>query len=316
MSDPADRDPQVLLVTGASSGIGEAVAMRAAARRDHLVLLARGPAALARVALACKDAGAASVTTIPTDIGDDEAVGAAVAQAIAEHGRLDTVVNSAGVVAYGRLEDVPAEVFDRVLQTNLHGSVNLARHVLPVLREQGRGNLVLLGSVIGHVAVPDMSAYVLSKWGVRALARQLQLENRDLADVRISYVAPGGVDTPIYLQAASYVGVPGRPPMPVASPEKVARRVLAVADGSARDGQVNLSNHVIRFGFAALPAVYDVLVAPLFKVAAQDQTIEVPPHTGNVLEPHEDLNRLRGDQGNAVVGIVRNLGALARRRAG
>jgi len=313
MVSSTERDHEVVLITGGSSGIGEAVALQAAARGDHVVLVARGATALARVAVACKDAGATSVTTIPADVGDDAAVSAAVTQVLGEHGRLDVVVSSAGVVAYGRLEEVPADVFDRVLQTNLHGSVNLARHVLPVLREQGRGSLVLVGSIIGHVAVPDMSAYVLSKWGVRALARQLQVENRDVADVRIAYVAPGGVDTPIYLQAASYVGVSGRPPMPVSSPEKVARRVLAVADGSAHDGQVNLSNHVIRFGFAALPAVYDRLVAPLFKVAAQDQTKEVPPNPGNVLEPREELNALRGDQGSAVVGIVRNIGALLRR---
>lgn len=313
MSTPEDHDPQVVVVTGASSGIGEAVAVLASSRGDHLVLLARGPSALSRVAVECKDAGAASVTTIPTDVGDDAAVAAAVARVLAEHGRIDAVSSSAGVVAYGRVEDVPAEVFDRVLQTNLHGSVNLARHVVPVLRDQGRGSLVLLGSVIGHVAVPDMSAYVLSKWGVRALARQLQVENRDLRDVRIGYVAPGGVDTPIYLQAASYVGVPGRPPMPVASPEKVARHVLGVADGTARDGQTHLTNHVIRFGFTTLPAVYDVLVAPLFRVAAQDRTTEVPPNPGNVLEPREELNRLRGEQGNALVGIGRNIAALLRR---
>jgi NAD(P)-dependent dehydrogenase (short-subunit alcohol dehydrogenase family) len=311
---PEHRDPQVVLITGASSGIGEATALLAAERGDHLVLLARGVTALSRVAVACKDAGASSVTTLSADVGDDEAVAAAVESVLAEHGRLDVVVSSAGVVAYGRLEEVPAEVFDRVLQTNLHGMVNLARHVVPVLRDQGRGSLVLVGSVIGHIAVPEMSSYVLSKWGIRALARQLRLENRDLSDVRIGYVAPGGVDTPIYLQAATYAGVAGRPPMPVASPEKVARRVLGVADGSAPDGQVNISNHLIRLGFTALPAVYDALVAPLFKLAAQDQTTQVPPTTGNVLEPREDRNALRGDQGNALVGVVRNVGALWIRR--
>lgn len=91
--------------------------------------------------------------------------------------------SDAGVVAYGRLEDVPVEVFDGVLETNLHGSVNLARHVLPV------GSLVLVGSLIGHLAVPDMSAYVLSKWGVRALVRQLRVDNRDCPGIRVGFSA-------------------------------------------------------------------------------------------------------------------------------
>jgi len=179
-----DRPPRVVLVTGASSGIGEAAAHRVARRGDHLVLLARGRDALERVARDCDDLGAASSTVLAADISKDDEVGAAVAATIARHGWIDTVVGSAGVVAYGRVEDVPAEVFDQVVSTNLLGSVNLARHVLPVLRRQGGGSLVMVGSVIGHIAVPDMAAYVISKWGVRALVRQLQVDNRDSPGVR------------------------------------------------------------------------------------------------------------------------------------
>lgn len=139
-------------------------------------------------------------------------------------------MNAAGVVAYGRTEDVPADVFEGVLRTNVVGSVNLARHVVPVLREQRYGTLVLVGSVIGHIGVPGMSPYVLSEWASRTLARQLPLENRDLSDVHVIYVAPGGVDTPIYAQGGNYSGFVGRPPPPVASPERVARRIWRLLD--------------------------------------------------------------------------------------
>ena len=106
---------------------------------------------------------------------------------------------------------MPVDVFDGVLRTNLLGAANLARHVLPVLRAQGRGHLVLVGSVLGHIAAPGMTAYIVSKWGVRALARQLVLENRDLAHVHVSCVSPGGVDTPIYEHGRQLPG-PARPP--------------------------------------------------------------------------------------------------------
>ena len=86
------------------------------------------------------------------------------------------------------------------------------------MRTQGAGSIVVVGSVIGHVAVPDMAAYVISKWGVRALVRQLQVDNRDRPGIRIEYVAPGGVDTPIYRQAATYGDAAGRPPFPVTTP--------------------------------------------------------------------------------------------------
>jgi len=198
---------RVVLVTGASSGIGRAVAERAAARGDALVLVARDLDALDAVAEECRVRGAADVRVEAVDVRDDDAVARVVADAVDQHGRLDAVVHSAGVVAYGRMEEVPVEVFDGVLRTNLFGAANLARHVLPVLRAQRGGHLVLVGSVLGDIAAPLMTAYVVSKWAIRSLGRQLALENRDLPGVRISVVSPGGVDTPIYESAANYVGL-------------------------------------------------------------------------------------------------------------
>jgi len=218
------------------------------------------------------------------------------------------VVHSAGVVAYGRLEDVPPEVFDGVLRTNLLGSANLARHVLPVLRAQRGGHLVLLGSVLGDIATPYMTAYAVSKWGIRALGRQLAIENRDLPGVHVSVVSPGGVDTPIYESAANYVGVPGRPPPPVSTPERVATVVLRVLDRPWNRRQVGLANGLMRTGFTLFPMVYDALVGPLFAIAALDRTRTVAPHPGSVLTPAR--HALRGGVPNAAVAVMKNLAAI------
>jgi NAD(P)-dependent dehydrogenase (short-subunit alcohol dehydrogenase family) len=303
-----------VLITGASSGIGRATALRAARAGDHLVLAARDESALMSARAACLADGAASALVTPLDLGDDDAVSQCVKEALEVTGQLDVVLNAAGVVAYGRTEEVPAEVFEGVLRTNVLGSVNLARHALPVLRRQEHGTFVLVGSVIGHIGVPGMSPYVLSKWAVRALARQLQLENRDRSDVRIVYVAPGGVDTPIYRQAANYSGFVGRPPPPVASPDRVARRILQLVDHPKPRAQVGLANDLIRFGFTATPLVYDALVGPLVAVAAKDRTAPVAPGWGNVLSSTPAGNGLHGDQGSALVGIARNVGTLVRSR--
>lgn len=308
--------PQVVLVTGASSGIGEAAAYAAARRGDHVVLVARGRRALSRVAGECDRLGAATTLVAPADVSDDDEVRVAVSAAVEEHGRLDVVVSCAGVVAYGDLTRVPVDVFDQVIATNLTGAVNLARHVLPVLRSQDSGSLVLVGSVIGHIAVPDMAAYVVSKWGVRGLVRQLRVDNRDHPGVHIGYVAPGGVDTPIYEQAATYGDAVGRPPFPVASPERIAARVLAVADRTHRGGQFGLANDVIRLGFTTLPWVYDRVVGPLFRVAAQDLVTPVVRGPGNVLATRQEHNRLRGSHGNALLGVGANVAELVRRRRG
>jgi short-subunit dehydrogenase len=303
-----------VVVTGASSGIGRAVAVQTARGGGHVVLVGRHRTSLEEVARACEEAGSASTTVEALDVGSDDAVAGLVMRVQDQRGRLDAVVHVAGVVAYGRVQDVPVEVFDGVLRTNLLGSANIARHVVPALRRQGHGHLVLTGSVLGHLAVPGMTAYVVSKWGVRSLARQLQLENRDLPDVHVSYLAPGGVDTPIYRTAANYLGFRGRPPAPVTSPEHVARVIGRLLVRPRKRVQVGLANGVMRAGFSLLPGVYDALVGPLFGVAAVDRTTPVSPGPGNVLAPDDDQHVLRGDQGSAVAAVGRNVRALISQR--
>ena len=310
--------PRVLVVTGASSGIGRAVAVRGSHDGEHVVLVARDQSALDEAATECVEAGAASVVTLAADVGDDAAVARVVDRTLAQHSRIDVVVNAAGVVAYGRTEDVPVEVFDRVIRTNLLGAVNVARHVLPVLRQQGRGSLLFVGSVLGHVAVPTMSPYVVSKWGVRALARQLMIENRDLPEVRIRYAAPGGVDTPIYEQAANYVGFAGRPPPPASSPVRAAGQVLRRVGRFPLPSQLSLLNHGMVLGFEMVPRVYDALVTTLFPLGALDLETPVEPGPGNVLVSGPGGHHTTGAHDNllaGVVGVARNIVVQARRTA-
>ena len=311
----AEQAARVVVVTGASSGIGLATALAAAERGDHVVLLARGAEALADAAARCRAAGAASALDLPTDVGDDAAVRRAFGLVISRHGQVDAVVHSAGLVAYGRLEDVPAAIFDEVVRTNLLGSVNVARAVLPGMRERNAGNLVLIGSLIGYIAPPYMSAYAVSKWGVRGLARLLQVENVDRDGVHVSHLAPGGIDTPIYLQAANYLGWVGRPPPPVVKPERVARAALRLLDHPRPRIQVGPANLLTIWGFNLFPGVFDRIVTPLFEIAAIDvrrAAVDVP---GNVPGSVPEGNRLHGGQGSPVASIAAGLRArLGRRR--
>ncbi len=315
--EPVGRSsgPRVLVVTGASSGIGRAVALEAAAAGEHLVLAARSDESLEEVGRACTERGALSTLVVPTDVGEDDEVAALVERTLARHGRIDAVVNSAGVVAYGQAEDVPREVFDGVLRTNVTGSVNVARHVLPVLRRQGRGTLVLVGSVLGSLAAPTMTPYVVSKWAVRGLARQLQLENRDVPGVHVCHVMPGGVDTPIYDQGANYAGVAGQPP-PSVTPEHVARRLLRRIDAPPPELQVGIGNDVMRFGFTFFPRVYDALVGPVFGLVGRDSTLPRPTGEGNVLAPNPGGNAVRGGYDNVAQRVTRQVWSRARSLAG
>lgn len=291
--------PRVVLVTGASSGIGRAAVHRLAERGDHLVLAARGATTLRATERECRAAGAASVRAVVVDVGEGAAVQDLVDSVVSEHGHLDAVIQSAGVAAYGRFEDVPADVFERVIRTNVFGSANVARSALPVMRRQRRGTVVLIGSVLGQVAVPYMSPYVVSKWALAGLAREISLENRDLRDVHLCILSPGGVDTPIYRLSANYLGRPGRPPAPVDSAEKVARAAVRLVDRPRDRKGVGLGNPVMRLGFTLAPRAFDAIVGPLFSAAALARE-HIAPTQGNVHAPNEALEEVHGHQGQGL----------------
>jgi NAD(P)-dependent dehydrogenase (short-subunit alcohol dehydrogenase family) len=274
--------PQTVLITGASSGIGRATARLFAQRGAELVLLARGREALEETAAEVRAQGAADVVVCPADVLDEDALRTAVDGAVTRFGGLDVVVHSAQVVAYGKIEEVPKEVYERVVDTALHGTANLARVVLPVFRRQEAGHLVIVSSLLASVATPLMGSYIAAKWGQLGLIRVLQQETRDAPGVHVSAVAPGGVNTPIYSQAGSYIGLKGRPPIPIYSPERVARSVVARLDRPRRLVQSGFANPVVILGFRLFPAVYDALVGPLLRVFALADDQRTPPTEGNV----------------------------------
>jgi NAD(P)-dependent dehydrogenase (short-subunit alcohol dehydrogenase family) len=291
MSDSAT--PQTALVTGASSGIGRASAIELAGRGARLVLVARGREALEEAAEEARAAGAGDVVVCPADVLDEGAIQRAVATAVDRFGRLDAVVHAAQVMAYGTIEEVPRKVFETVVETAVHGTAVVARAVLPVFRQQGEGQLVVVNSLLGQVATPLLGSYVAAKWGQLGLVRVLQQETRDVPGISISILQPGGVDTPIYVQAASWTGSTGRPPPPVYSPERLGRRVVALLDRPRRQVQAGIFNPLITAAFRLVPGVFDVLVGPMIQRLAIAND-DVPPTDGNVFASQQEGNATEG----------------------
>lgn len=279
--------PQTVVVTGASSGIGRATALAYAARGAHVTLLARSHDLLEDAAADCRRVGAASATVAVADVLDAEAVDVALATARSATGRLDVVVHAAMVMAYGRIEDLPMDVLDRVIDTATHGTTRVARAALGIFREQQRGSLVIVTSLLSSVTVPGIGAYTTGKWAQAGLARTLQLETRDAPDIVVSTVAPGGVDTPIYWRAANVEGPVGAPPPPVYSPERVADAVLRAADTRRKRMSVGFLNQFVVFGFRFVTPLYDALVGPLYEKLAHGDGL-VAPTDGNVLLASEE----------------------------
>jgi len=285
----------VVVVTGASSGIGRATVHVLARRGYRLVLAARSEENLEKVRAECEELGAEAVV-VPTDVSDGDSVDALFRTAVSRFGTVDGVVHSAAVLAYGRFVDIPARVFDQVLSTNVQGTANVARAALGVFEEQAGGRLVVVGSVIGQIAVPLMSTYVTSKWAMAGLVRTLQIEARRLPGVDVTLVSPGGVNTPIYQLAGNYAGFASRPPPPVDPPEKVARAVVRGLDRPRRSISVGPANPMMVFGFRSLPGVYDRIVTPMMERAGLSRE-PVHPSPGNVFEPGAGLEGVHGQWG-------------------
>jgi NAD(P)-dependent dehydrogenase (short-subunit alcohol dehydrogenase family) len=277
-------DKRVVIMLGASSGIGRACARAFAAQGARVVLAARGSERLTQARRECDDDGATAALALTADVLEQDQLQHVVDRAVAAFGRIDVVVHSANVMAYGTIEQVPPRVFERVVDTAILGTANVARSILPTFREQGRGTLVIVTSLLASVPVPSMGAYIAGKWGQLALARVLQLEVRNEPDVHVCTVAPGSVDTPIFRHAANFAGHVGRPPPPVVSAQKVAQAVLRTADRPVKRRSVGPANGIVVLGYRMLPRLYDRLVGPLARIAvfARDT---LPPTEGNVFVP-------------------------------
>ncbi|MET8201868.1 SDR family NAD(P)-dependent oxidoreductase [Micromonospora taraxaci] len=307
---------RVVVVVGATSGIGRATARAFAERGDRLVLAARATTTLAEVRAEC---AAVDVLTVPTDVTEPGALDALMDAALERFGRVDVWVHTAAVMAYGRFDELPGRVFDQVVRTDLLGTAESVRVALRHFRAADAGTVVVTGSVLGHITAPYMSAYVASKWGLQGLLRTVQQELRDNPRIRLSLVNPGSVDTPVYQQAANYLGRIGRPPPPVASPQRVARAIAHCVDRPRREVSVGRLNVLLRAGFTVLPGVYDVLVGPLMGAAGLSGR-PVAAHDGSVFAPNAAGEAVRGGHLPDLRQLARHVpgpvGAVLRRRFG
>lgn len=226
----------VVVITGASSGIGKATALAFAKEGASLALAARRKSALDETVSACEALGAPA-TAVEVDVTDAEAVDGLADAAIRRFGRIDVWVNNAGVTMFSPFLETPLEDLRRVVEVNVFGYVNGARAALPWMRDQGSGVLVNVGSVVGDTPQPYASAYGMSKAAVRSLSRSLRAELRleGLPGVRVCTVMPATVDTPIYSETANRTGREVRPMPPVSTPGRVARAIVKTARSPRRE---------------------------------------------------------------------------------
>jgi len=283
---PQQLEDAVVVITGASSGIGKATALAMARRNTRLVLAARGEPALGRIRSQCEDLGAEAVA-IPTDVTDEGAVVELAAGALDRFGRFDVWVNNAGVIAYGLFESIPSDVFRRVIEVNLFGQIHCARVALPQFRRQRSGVLINMSSVWGRVSSPLVSPYVTSKFAIRAFSECLREELRDAPDIHVVTILPQAVDTPIFRRAANFSGR-GIRCLPVSrKPEDIAQRIIACAQAPKRQVTDRRFGRLLELTRAISPPLWESISPSLFKRMALRRT-PAGNSAGNLFDPIHD----------------------------
>ena len=271
----------VVVVTGASSGIGRATALAFARRGATLVVTARRAGPLEELSRECELLGGRALA-VPGDVRDPRVLTEVARAAVDSFGRIDVWVNNAGVSMLARLEDTPLQLFREVLDTNLMGYVHGARAALPVFREQGRGVLVQVSSMVGKIGQAFTTAYAASKFAILGLTESLRAELLDVPGIHVCAVLPSSTDTPLFQHAANLTGRGLKPIPPVSSADRVAEAIVRCARRPRRE--------VVLRGRAGL-ALRAVAPGPFERAFARKvdrdhfQDRSAPPTSGNVLAP-------------------------------
>lgn len=224
----------VVVITGASSGIGRASALEFARHGCKLLLAARREEDLEEVACLCREEGG-EAHPCPTDVSHEEEVHRLAEAALARYGRIDVWVNNAGVTAFGKLTEIPAHEHRRVFETNVFGAIYGAQAVIPVFRRQQRGTLINVSSTLGRIGQPYVPSYSMSKFALRGLSECLRVELANEPDIHVCTLLPYTVDTQHFQSGANAVGGKAYALPPMQSTEKVARALVDLARRPRRE---------------------------------------------------------------------------------
>ena len=276
---------QVIVITGASSGIGLATALAAADQGAKVVLAARSGDTLTRIVDEITQSGGAAIA-VAADVGDRAAVEGVARAAIDSFGRIDTWVNDAGVSIYGRLDEISDEDSRRLFETNFWGVVYGSLAALPHLRANG-GALINIGSEVSEAALPLQGMYSASKHAVKGYTDALRIElEADGAPVSVTLIQPTAVNTPYPEHAANYLSQEPKLPTPQLEPEKVASAILDAAVEPARDVKVGAMSVMNTFMAKIAPRIADRMA----RMQMGRQQRDEPPHglQGSLYRASED----------------------------
>ncbi len=291
-TNPVALNKQVVVITGASSGVGRATALEFARYCCTLILAARQQNELEEVAAICHKLGAKALA-VPTDVSQAESVNNLAKVAVAFGGQITVWVNVAGVVIMGEFNAVPLAEHEQVIRTNLLGAIYGAYAVLPYFKEQQFGTIINMNSVGGWVATPYSVAYSVSKFGLRGYSEALRAELYRFPHIHICDVFPAFLDTPGTRHAGNYIGKVLKPVPPVYATTKIAGTIVSLAIRPRNTVTVGAMAYLIKLSNALLPGVAEWFIAKGMETYLKVGD-DAPITAGNILHPTGTYNQISG----------------------
>jgi short-subunit dehydrogenase len=298
----------VVVLTGASSGIGRATAWALAEQQARLILAARDRYALDLVASECHRIGAPA-EVLTTDVTDAQSVNALAQTAINRFGHIDVWINNVGVGVVGPFDVAPMEVHRRVIESNLIGHMNGAHAALKHFRQRGRGTLINMISLGGWWAAPYAAAYSASKFGLRGFGQSLRAELTDMPHIHVCDVYPSLVDTPGVSHGANYTGRRLKPLRPLLDPREVAAKIVTLLHHPRPTTTVGNLARAARYSQVIAPEVRGKAVRRFLDLALT-RASSVPQSDGNLFKPAPNHDVDGGYRRHSPLATVIGMGSV------
>lgn len=271
---------KTIVITGASSGAGKAIAMEFAVQGPKLVLASRNLVAMEETAEECRKLGA-TVKCVVTDVSEPTAMINLASEADDFGGGIDIWVNNAGVLAVGSFTDTPIEVTEQVVRTNLLGYIFGAHAVMPYFKKQKYGTLINNISIGGFMPVPYGVGYSASKFGIRGFSSALKSELADYPEIHVCDAYPAFLDSPGIQHAANYTGKAIKPAPPVYDPRRLAMAIVKLAENPRSEVMVGSVSSLLRYAYAILPGITTTITKAVIATYLK-QAKDTPKTSGNI----------------------------------